>query len=250
MPRFFVDPEQISDGTVTLTGNDAFHISRSLRMAVGEHITVCDAQGHDYECVLSSFSDTVRAEIISVSDSVTEPPFKAILWQAIPKGEKLDSIIQKSVESGVHEINLFSSEHCIVKTDRASEEKKSERRNRIALEAAKQCGRSIIPKVNPTRPFSEMLREAARADLCLFCYEADGTLPLGKILNEFAEKNNVTEKFTVSVIVGSEGGFSEREAQCAKDAGLTLTGLGTRILRTESAAPFVLASLVCRFELT
>ena len=250
MPRFFVSPEQISDGFVTLTGNDAFHISRSLRMAVGEHITVCDAQGHDYECVLSSFSDTVRAEIISSSDSVTEPPFKAILWQAIPKGEKLDSIIQKSVESGVYEINLFSSEHCIVKTDRASEEKKSERRNRISLESAKQCGRSIIPKVNATRPFSEMLREAKKADLCLFCYEADGTLPLGKIVNEFMSNADSTDKPTVSIVIGPEGGFSEAEAKEAKEAGLTLTGLGKRILRTESASPFVLASLVYAFELT
>lgn len=250
MPRFFVSPEQISDGFVTLTGNDAFHISRSLRMAVGEHITVCDAQGHDYECVLSSFSDTVRAEIIASSDSVTEPPFKAILWQAIPKGEKLDSIIQKSVESGVYEINLFSSEHCIVKTDRASEEKKSERRNRISLESAKQCGRSIIPKVNATRPFSEMLSEAKKADLCLFCYEADGTLPLGKIVNEFMSNADSTDKPTVSIVIGPEGGFSEAEAKEAKEAGLTLTGLGKRILRTESASPFVLASLVYAFELT
>ena len=219
-------------------------------MAVGEHITVCDAQGHDYECVLSSFSDTVCAEIISSSDSVTEPPFKAFLWQAIPKGEKLDSIIQKSVESGVYEINLFSSEHCIVKTDRASEEKKSERRNRISLESAKQCGRSIIPKVNGARPFSEMLREATKADLCLFCYEADGTLPLGKIVSEFMSKADSPDKPTVSIVIGPEGGFSEAEANAAKEAGLTLTGLGKRILRTESASPFVLASLVYAFELT
>jgi len=249
MPRFFVTPDQISDGVVTLTGNDAFHVSRSLRMAVGEHITVCDASGHDYDCVLSSFTDTVKADIVSVSDCATEPPFRAILWQALPKGEKLDSIIQKSVECGAYEINLFSSERCIAKTDPASEKKKDERRNRISLEAAKQCGRGIVPRVNRTVTFDQMLEMAKRADLCLFCYEGKSTTPLGKIINEYMKSNTDGKIPTVTIVVGSEGGFSEAEAERAKNAGLTLTGLGGRILRTESASPFVLASLVCCFEL-
>ena len=250
MPRFFVTPDQIADGVVTLTGNDAFHISRSLRMAVGEHITVCDASGHDYDCVLSSFTDTVKADIVSISDCAAEPPFRAILWQALPKGEKLDSIIQKSVECGVYEINLFSSERCIAKTDPTSEKKKDERRNRISLEAAKQCGRGIVPRVNRTVTFDQMLEMAKRADLCLFCYEGESTLPLGSIIKEYMKDHEDKKTPTVSIVIGSEGGFSESEAERAKGAGLTLTGLGGRILRTETASPFVLASLVCYLELT
>ena len=245
MPRFFVTQDRISNGTVTIVGDDAFHISRSLRMAAGEHITVCDQTGTEYDCLLVGFGAEVTAEIISSSSSLTEPPFSATLWQAPPKGDKLDSVIQKSVECGVHKIALFESEHCIVRYDRASDAKKSERRARIAVEAAKQSGRGIIPSVSSPVSFDEMIEQASKADLPLFCYEGDSTTPLGRLLS-----TPLPQSPTVSVVVGPEGGFSREEAEKARNAGMLMVGLGPRILRTETVAPFILGALVCKFELS
>lgn len=246
MPRFFIPADRISEGTVTVTGDDAHHISRSLRMAAGERITVCDGTGTDYECELTAFlPDRVLANVLSSAPSASEPPYHATVFQALPKGEKLDAVIQKAVECGASEIVPFESERCVVRmTD--GEEKKRERRNRIALEAAKQCGRGIIPTVAGTLRFEEAITRAAKADLALFCYEGEGTQPLPEVLNAFCGKGTPT----VSVMVGSEGGFSKREADAAKDRGMIPVGLGTRILRTETAAAFVLACLSYRFELS
>ena len=249
MPRFFVTASQIQNGNVKISGDDAFHISRSLRMAVGEHITVCDMAKTEYDCVLESFGEDVVARIVSQRQCDTEPPFRATLYQALPKGDKLDSIIQKSVECGVSDILIFESERCIVKSDAKADAKKSERRNRIASEAAKQCGRGILPKVKGTVRFSDAIEEASKATLPLFCYEGDGTLPLGKVIKEKRPLIEGDREPTVSIVIGPEGGFSKKEAELAIDSGMIPIGLGKRILRTETAAAFALAALVYEFEL-
>ncbi len=251
MPRFFVVKDQINDGYVTILGDDAHHISRSLRMAVGERITVCDMQKNEYACTLEEFlPDRVVAKVIAERQSDTEPPFLATLYQALPKNDKLDSIIQKSVECGISRIVTFNSERCIAK-EGVTEEKKLTRRSRIALEAAKQSGRGIIPEISATISFKEAIRSAAEADIALFCYEGDDTLSLKSFLSERkAEllRNGITEP-TVSIVIGSEGGFSHAEVELARKAGLVPIGLGKRILRTETASSFVLGCLVYEFEL-
>jgi 16S rRNA (uracil1498-N3)-methyltransferase len=250
MPRFFVRSTQIENGIVTINGDDAFHISRSLRMAAGEHITVCDMQRKEYDCLLEHFGDgQVLARILSESCCDTEPPFYARLFQALPKGDKLDTVIQKSVECGVSEITLFESERCVVRADRSNEAKKSERRSRIAFEAAKQCGRGIIPSINLTLSFKEAVAQAKKADIPLFCYEGNNTLLLGKVLRKYISETNSEHIPNISIMIGSEGGFSRSEAEYAIEAGMVPIGLGKRILRTETAAMFVLSSLVYEFEL-
>ena len=245
MPRFFVQRGQIEAGTVTLLGDDAHHISRSLRMAAGERITVCDMQKTEYECELTDFlPDRVLARVLSERPSDTEPPFHAHVFQALPKGEKLDSVIQKAVECGASELTVFESERCVARVKEAADAKKTERRQRIALEAAKQSGRGVIPPVHSAMRFPEAIKRAAEADLALFCYEGDGTVPLGEIL-----RSCETLPKSVSIIIGSEGGFSEAEAARAKEKGAIMTGLGKRILRTETASGFVLACLVMISEL-
>ena len=250
MPRFFVRREQICDGYVTILGDDAHHISRSLRMAAGERITVCDMQKTEYECALEQFlPDRVVARIESECQCDTEPPYRAYLYQALPKGEKLDSVIQKSVESGVYSITTFNSERCIAK-EKSNEENKLRRRNKIALEAAKQSGRGHVPEVNPTVSFAEMLNGASECDVCLLCYEGDGTRPLKEVLREKkAELISLDREITISLVIGSEGGFSLAEVEKAKNAGLIPVGLGKRILRTETAPGFALGCLVYEFEL-
>jgi 16S rRNA (uracil1498-N3)-methyltransferase len=167
------------------------------------------------------------------------------LFQALPKGDKLDTIIQKAVECGASEIIPFESERCIARIKRDGEDKKIERRQRIAAEAAKQCGRSVLPIVKRAVDFNEMLSLAKESDITLFCYEGDGTEPIGKILSGF--KADMPK--SISVVIGSEGGFSVKEAQRGSENGMIMTGLGKRILRTETASGFVLACISCVLEL-
>ena len=239
MPRFFIQPDQIDQqsGTVTLTGADAHHIARSLRMAAGETVTVCDA-APEYDCILEIFhvEREVIARITETREVTTEPPFSAHLYQALPKGDKLDSIIQKAVECGVDAVTPFESAHCIVRIKPEAEDKKTDRRRRIALEAAKQCGRGSIPEIFPSISFSEALSRASEADLALFCYEGEGTQPLRTVLSSYIATRPTGDRPRISLMVGSEGGFSPAEAQAAREAGMIPVGLGRRILRTETAA--------------
>ena len=251
MPRFFVTKDQIEDGVVTLTGDDAHHVSRSLRMAAGEEVVICDMQKNEYICILEQFlPEKVTARIISQTKSDTEPPYKVELYQALPKGDKLDSIIQKAVECGVFSITTFNSERCIAK-EKGDEEKKLSRRQRISLEAAKQSGRGIIPSVYPTVSFKEAVARAAKADISLFCYEGDSTEPLKSFLSRKRAETraNGIDEPTVSILIGSEGGFSLSEVEYARACGLIPVGLGKRILRTETASSFALACLCYEMEL-
>ncbi len=241
MQRFFVDSDAYCGNTVTISGKDAFHISRSLRMKKGEEISVCLPDGVLLSCKLVSFSDSeVIAEVISEGMCLTESPVKIKVYIALPKGDKLDTVVQKAVECGAYSVTPFMSERCIAKAG-DSFDKKLERLNRISYEAAKQCGRGIVPSVTPILTYEKMLDEALKCDLPLFCYEAEGTIPIGQLLNKGANE--------IAVIVGSEGGFSEREALLAKEKGLLLTGLGQRILRCETAPTFVLSCLSLYYEL-
>ncbi len=247
MPRFFVDRNQINDEFVTIYGEDAHHISRSLRMATGEHITVSDMEQYEYDCVLEMFSDTyVKAKIVDKHISQIESPVKMHLYQALPKGDKLDLIIQKSVECGVYDITPFESERCVVKVKKDAEDRKTERRNKIALEAAKQCGRGMIPKVKSSISFEQMLDEASSFDAVLFCYEGEGTKPLGTTLKKIRAEREIRD---IAIIIGSEGGFSNGEALLANERNFCSIGLGKRILRAETAAIFALSCLVYEFEL-
>lgn len=251
MPRFFVRRSQIDNDTVLLCGDDAHHIARSLRMAVGDKITVCDMQGNEYGCAITEFCDDkeVKAKIESVKAPENEPPTRIRLFQALPKGDKLDTVIQKAVECGASEIIPFESERCVVRMKPDAEQRKTERRNRIAEEAAKQCGRSLLPEVKETVSFSQMLEMIKNDGICLFCYEGDGTEPLGQVLSREIEGLFDEEKNSISVIIGSEGGFSLAEAERIINTGAVSVGLGKRILRTETASGFVLACLVYALEL-
>lgn len=248
MPKFFVDKNQIDGDIIKIVGEDSHHISRSLRMAVGEKIIVTDTDAMEYDCSLEVFGDGyVLARVEDKYPSASEPKIKIHLYQALPKGEKLDFIIQKSVECGVYDITPFESERCIAKVKGDSEDRKTDRRNKIALEAAKQCGRGIIPKVNPTITFNAMIQSALNSDAVLFCYEGTGTKPLGVVLKDLQETKELND---LSIIIGSEGGFSSAEANSMKDSGALMIGLGKRILRAETAAIMSLSCLVYEFELT
>jgi len=247
MPRFFVSTENFTGGSVTICGDDAWHIARSLRMAVGESITVCDGAGNEHLCTLEKISDTaVQAAVQSVRRAESEMPFHTVLYQALPKGDKMDLIVQKAVEEGVCEIVPFLSERCISRPDEKSLAKKIARWQRIAHEAAKQCGRGVLPTVGGLLTYGQMLARAQQDTLCCFCYEGEGTRSIRAALRGADLKNGGS----LSVVIGSEGGFSEAEAADAAAAGLVSCGLGKRILRCESASGFALACISYEFELS
>lgn len=248
MPRFFIRADQIisDDGKeyIVIRGDDAHHISSVLRMRQGEALTVCDMQKNVYECLITHFSDgEVYACIVSRGVSDTEPVCYITLYQALPKSDKLETIIQKSVECGVSEIVPFMSERCIAKIDKKDAAKKAERHNKIALSAAKQCGRGIIPKVSEIMKYSDAISRAAESDLTIFCYEGDNTSSLKEILREAKDVK------TVSLIIGAEGGFSLNEVAMAEEKGARIAGLGKRILRCETAPLFALACIAYETEL-
>ena len=244
MPRFFVEPEAICEGHATVTGGDAYHIARSLRMAVGDEITLADGSGKEYICRLTKIRDEeCCAEILREQASTCESPAEITLYMAYPKSDKLELIIQKAVELGAARIVPFESSRCIKRPKAEKIEKQTARLARIAEEAAKQCGRARLPIVEEPISFKKMLDEAKSAELSLFCYEGKGTKSLKETLSAGAAPS------AISVIVGSEGGFSPSEAEKIKTAGAISVGLGPRILRCETAPDYALSAISYHFEL-
>ena len=244
MPRFFVNRENIDteSGVIRIT-DDARHIARSLRMAVGDTVTVCDGSSNEYSCTLIKIRDEeCECQIQSVCQSAVESPVDITLCMAYPKGDKLETVIQKSVELGASRIIPFESSRCIKRPKAEKIDMVTERLRRIAEEAAKQCGRAKLPTVTNPMSYGKMLEEAAKAELALFCYESEDEVSLSDILSRH---KNVR---SISVIVGAEGGFSHDEADLASEAGCVSVSLGKRILRCETAPSYVLSVLSYVYE--
>ena len=245
MARFFVKKDAVTDNTITISDKNAFHIARSLRMAVGDTLTVCDDEGAEYFCKLTRIRDEeCTLEIISVGVGTTESPVDITLYMAYPKGDKLETVVQKSVELGASEIIPFESSRCIKRPAAEKMDKIADRLSRIAEEAAKQCGRSKLPKVSKMIKFSELTAKVGDYDLALFCYEGEGATSLKKTLGSYGRADG-----RIAVIIGSEGGFSEDEAQAIIEAGASCVNLGPRILRCETAPDYCLSAISYHFEL-
>lgn len=235
MPRFFTG--NVQNGQAEITGNDARHMALSLRMKIGDPVTICNNDGTDYQCVITAIHP--EQVILSVQDclpSAGEPSVFITLYQALPKGDKLEMIVQKAVELGVGRIVPVLTHRCVSRPDAKAMAKKLERCNRIALEAAKQCGRGHVPSVEPVISFAQALEQMAASSLALFFYE-NGEQSLRSFLSE----KHFTES---SVLIGSEGGFEVSEARQAADAGLVPLSLGNRILRCETAPLAAITSIL------
>ena len=237
MPRFFFSPHAVcADGQIALSGDDARHIASSLRMRPGDLLVLCDGGGTDYHCVLRAVSPlAVTAAVEKSARSMAEPDVQVTLFIALAKGDKTETVVQKAVELGVHAIAPFLSERCISRPDSEAGRKKQLRLQKIADEAASQCGRGILPAVFPIRSFADAVTSAARADKALFLYENERRTGLKSILSEGRPK-------TLSLMTGPEGGFAPAEALFARDAGLIAVSMGPRILRCETAPLAALAA--------
>ena len=226
MPRFF--KENFKEEPF-IDGQDAAHISRSLRMKQGEGLTVCDGNGTDYTCVIEAITpDRVCLEIKEENPSEAEPDIKVTLCTSLLKGDKLEQVIKHSVELGVFEITPIISANCVSRPDERSLKGKVGRWQKIANEAAGQSGRGILPKVNEAITLKALSEAFGEFDLVLFFYEVGGN-PLGETLWENAGAKKI------AVITGPEGGFAPEEAEMLKNAGARVISLGKRILRAETA---------------
>lgn len=235
MPRFFVDSKP-ENGFLTLTGENAHHAGRVLRLRTGEAVTLCDGEGTDYDCTVEAVSkEEVICRVAGCHSAETEPKQYLTLFMALPKGDKMDLIVQKAVELGVGEIVPYVSHNCVARPERM--EKKLERWRRIAAEAAKQSGRGRLPAVREMLQSAEQAaREASKSETALFFYEHEKQTGLRQALSGGIGK-------TVSLMIGPEGGFTPEEAADIVRAGLTSVSLGTRILRCETA-PIAALSVV------
>lgn len=234
MPKFFC--EEKDDDCFYLTGEDAGHITRVLRMKPGDTIYAACPDGFDYTGeILSCDSGRVAARILSKAPNESEPSVSVTLYQALPKGDKLDWIVQKTVELGVTRIVPVLTKRCVSRPDARSVEKKIARWQKIAREAAKQSGRGQIPRVEPLLDFPQAVEALSGHELPLLCYEAGGRR-LNELVPETARD--------IGLFIGSEGGFEEEEASRAEAAGIQLATLGKRILRCETAPIAAMAILM------
>lgn len=243
MPKFFVTPQQINENTIEIQGEDVKHISSVLRYAVGDKITICDGRGMDYWCIISTIEkDQIMVEILSQKKSNTEPQTKITLIQALPKKDKMDWIIQKSVELGVNSIIPFESERTIVKIKSDKKEKRLQRWNKIAEAAAKQSGRGLIPEVQPVHSFDQIVEQVHQYDRVIICYENEENNTI------YSLKKKIQIGMKIGIVIGSEGGFTEEEIIKGTDHHMISISVGKRILRTETAGIAVLSMILYELQ--
>lgn len=245
MHHFFVAPERIGQKFVRITGGDVNHIRNVLRMQPGEQITVSGGEGgKEYRCELEQIGeDCVTAKIMWVEESGAELPSRICLFQGLPKGDKMELIIQKAVELGAAQIVPVATKRAVVRLDAKKEEAKRKRWNAISESAAKQAKRGIVPEVTRVMTFAEAVEYAGRFDKRLIPYElAEGMERTRELIR------GVTPGESVAVFIGPEGGFDEQEISLARAAGIQPLTLGRRILRTETAGMTVLSVLMFHLE--
>jgi 16S rRNA (uracil1498-N3)-methyltransferase len=239
MRRFAIAPERIVDGRVTFDAAESRHLARALRLRPGDTVVASDGTGHDYTVRLDTVGARATGTVLGVTARGTESPLAVTLLQAIPKGDKLEGIIRAATELGVARVQPMLTARTVVRLTAAEGARRAERWQRVAREAAKQCGRAVVPDVAPPAPVAACLDLARATDLALCLWEEEAP-PLGAVLDGAAPRR-------MAILIGPEGGLESAEVDAACAAGFRLASLGGRILRTETAAPAVLAVLQSRF---
>lgn len=232
-PRFFAD----NDGEkVFITGDDAKHINTVLRMKTDELAVICDNDGNDFLCkIVSASKDMVELDILDSRKNEAEPNVEITLFQCLPKNDKMDFIVQKATELGVYRVVPVLSKRCVSRPDEKSASKKIQRWEKIAEEAAKQCGGGKIPEIGQLTDFRKAVKEYSEEGLGILFYECGG-----KSLNELP----IHSAKKIGIFIGSEGGFEAEEADFAAANGIIAATLGKRILRCETAPLAALSVLM------
>ncbi len=244
MQHFFVRPSQVKGKNIYIEGTDVNHMKNVLRMRPGEQVMISDGNNSRYLCKVQCYeSESAVLEIVEEQQPDTELCSRIYLFQGLPKQEKMELIVQKCVELGVYEIIPVEMKRCVVKLDDKKAKKKQERWQQIALSAAKQAGRGIIPRVCDVTGYKDALKMAEELDVLLIPYElADG----------MAETKKVIEKIlpgqSIGIFIGPEGGFEKEEVETAVQSGAEEITLGRRILRTETAGLAIISVLMFHLE--
>ncbi len=251
MQRYFIPKEHFLDTTVRVTGDDAHHLTHVMRARIGDRIICSDGSGREAIAQVTEMDKgMVVASIIEHVEPANEPRIDVWIAQSLPKGDKMDAVIQKCTEIGAARFIPFVSERTVVRYDAKKEEKRVERWHKIAKEAAEQAHRSRIPVVEAPFDWERLLHIASWADAAFILYEKENGLMFRDALRglfDDAAPGGRTAKRNVLIVIGPEGGFSEREIKEAEEAGLKPVSLGKRILRTETAAMVGLTCILYEF---
>ena len=243
MYHFFVPEGPDEAGQIHITGSDVHHIRSVLRMKPGEQVVISDGRDKDYYCKITELNPgEITVQVLKETEAA-ELPARLILYQGLPKGEKMELIIQKTVELGVTRIVPVMTKRTVVKLDDKKAKKKTERYNMIAESAAKQSGRGMIPEVTMPVSFAEAVSMAEKLDMNIIPYEeAEGVEYSRNIIK------SIKGKKSLGIFIGPEGGFAREEVEKALDAGASAITLGHRILRTETAGMAVISIIMFELE--
>lgn len=244
MHQFFVTPMQVKEDHIYIEGQDVNHIKNVLRMKTGEQLKISDGNNKRYLCEIETMTaQEVCVRIIEEQQVNTELPSKIYLFQGLPKGDKMELIVQKAVELGVYEVIPVATKRAVVKLDEKKAAKKVERWNGIAESGAKQSGRNVIPSVTKVMSYKEALAYAKELDVILIPYElAEGMADTKQVIK------GIKKGASIGVFIGPEGGFETAEVEQAIESGGKAITLGRRILRTETAGLTTLSILMYHLE--
>lgn len=235
--RFFTS--YTPDDIIYLKDEEYHHLVNVMRAQIGEQITVCFNDGIDNICeIISLNKNHAQLKVLERKNNTAEASISVTLFQAVPKGDKLELICQKSTELGVKKIVPFLSSFTQVKAVSV----KTDRLKKIAIEAAKQCGRAVTPEIEEVKTFSQVVEMLKDYDYVLMPYELETGTDIKTALNKTTDKKNI------AIIIGSEGGFCESEVNQTKSLGADIVTLGKRILRAETAAISVMSIIMYHFE--
>ena len=244
MPRFFVRTNQISNDNIDIIGEDVKHIKNVLRKQIGDKIEVCNQDtGDSYKCEIKNFSeDEIKTNIIEKLKNIQEK-VQVDIYQGLPKSDKMELIIQKSVELGANAIIPVNMKRCVVKLEGKDEAKKTDRWQKIAESAAKQCGRSFIPEVKNLINVKDICNLINEYDAIIVAYENEKENTLKSELQKLDSAN-----LKIGIVIGPEGGLEENDIKLLRENGAKIVTLGDRILRTETVALNVLSIIMYEFE--
>lgn len=252
MHRFFVDKSQIQGENIVFTGDDERHM-RVLRLQVGDEIIACDGEELDYHCqIVEMRQNRIVTRIVDCTRSTPEPPVRIILYQGLPKLDKMDLVVQKCTEVGVSRFVPVATRRSVVQLTKEKAGKRVERWQRIAEASAKQSGRGRIPEIAPVMSWSEAMRDLEQTQnavglshfLGLIPYELEKTQSLRQTLAAV----NKADTSAIAIVIGPEGGFTEDEVESCTALGLKPVTLGPRILRTETAGLVVATCVLYEWE--
>ena len=251
MPKFFVENNQIKNDTIYIKDKDVNHIKKVLRKNIEDEITICDENTkQDYLCKITNIEENeITCKILKELETNVESNIEVSIFQGLPKADKMELIIQKSVELGVHDITPIEMKRCVVKLKEKDKTKKIERWQKISEVAAKQCGRNYIPKINNIENLKEISEKIKDYDAVLVAYEEEKENTLKnelKLLKKDNQENN--KKIKIAIVIGPEGGIDKEEINALEKNGAKIITLGKRILRTETVALNVLSIIMYELE--